>query len=939
MDVVIVEENLNCPKCIEQAKIIQRLRAQNTQLLAALSAAQNETASIPRSGDSSPTASIKRSKGGSSKKDLPQQSKGSAGLFPGSKKRRLSVSDKERPTWGGENDDIAIWPPEFLALWLDGKKLSQFKPIYFPDAPSSQGLDGPYTDLFCLDPQGVNTVYLAKASPSILVDLLLLNIEDPLHKIWPHPNFLRDFILTFQGFMKPKELWFRLTTAHDSERVSDLKTCTLIVAEMRTLLGDEFDDLDCPFPASPLKSSRSVLTPKKQSSGKNHVLPAGVTGVPTDLFSIAPRDLAIELTLWTEELTLSTKTTDFLNKQWERSAGAENLKSLVAHSNMISQWIYTAIISPHEAEQRAAAMAFFIHLAEALLELKNFHDLLNVVAALESAQIKKLKKSWSLVSSKDIQERDDLVELMGASDNYKKYSEKFSEIEVGTASIPLYTLTLHDLFMLEEKMETMEGGDVNWVKMGKVANHIWKLRSHRQVQFRDVFLPSSNIRIWLSHQPLWPDADIVYEIAVLRESLKFPLVTEDKTPRGQIPKLSIKDVESLKVGQTLISAPAGTVIIDIGDICKEPFFLLKGTITDPRRKKSLVGPSFFSTKFWLDEWVSSSQWVAVTKIEYYKIEKRYLEESCSVLPTLYSKINRMTAIRLAASSKKTKTTKSIIALTTSKCDAPLQSTLSRSLKQWKCSRKQNIGSANGIFEVHESDSTTFYTFTGANFGMKVKENIKPGDITNISSKKRELRLKIKGEESIFQFSKTNDTVEAFEFLNQNWKAELRVSQHNRCDGSGTSFTQESESEQGGSTFSWEPTEKEWDTILKGSREISYKKGETIISQGKARPAGLFQISSGTCDIRKTLGDQTVHLETISPGAIFGEISYILGTEASGASASIIACTDTTINFIEGYFLEQLFEYSPQIEGSFYGYLSKILAARIQLAEPESNKTP
>lgn len=54
MDVVIVEENLNCPKCIEQAKIIQRLRAQNTQLLAALSAAQNETASIPRSGDSSP---------------------------------------------------------------------------------------------------------------------------------------------------------------------------------------------------------------------------------------------------------------------------------------------------------------------------------------------------------------------------------------------------------------------------------------------------------------------------------------------------------------------------------------------------------------------------------------------------------------------------------------------------------------------------------------------------------------------------------------------------------------------------------------------------------------------------------------------------------------------------------------------------------------------
>jgi len=129
---------------------------------------------------------------------------------------------------------------------------------------------------------------------------------------------------------------------------------------------------------------------------------------------------------------------------------------------------------------------------------------------------------------------------------------------------------------------------------------------------------------------------------------------------------------------------------------------------------------------------------------------------------------------------------------------------------------------------------------------------------------------------------------------------------------------------------WEPNPAEWQLILKGSRELHFKDGDFIVMQGKKRKWGIYQITSGTCHIVKATGDDVIKLEEITTGSVFGEISYILATEASGATASILAVSDVKVSFIEGYYLDELFTYYPHIEGSFYGYLSKVLAGRMQL---------
>lgn len=78
-----------------------------------------------------------------------------------------------------------------------------------------------------------NTIYLVCAPPDVVLDYLFMSdlgiptitfispgfvwqyfwlFLDPLHKIWPHPTFMRDFILTFQCYMKKEDLWARLAT-------------------------------------------------------------------------------------------------------------------------------------------------------------------------------------------------------------------------------------------------------------------------------------------------------------------------------------------------------------------------------------------------------------------------------------------------------------------------------------------------------------------------------------------------------------------------------------------------------------------------------------------------------------------------------------------------------------------------------------------------------
>lgn len=60
---------------------------------------------------------------------------------------------------------------------------------------------------------------------------------------------------------------------------------------------------------------------------------------------------------------------------------------------------------------------------------------------------------------------------------------------------------------------------------------------------------------------------------------------------------------------------------------------------------------------------------------------------------------------------------------------------------------------------------------------------------------------------------------------------------------------------------------------------------------------------------------TLVLATLGQGTIFGEMGFIEGP-GSKATATVRADEDTTIQVMEGYFLDIMFDYFPGLSGRY-----------------------
>ena len=108
---------------------------------------------------------------------------------------------------------------------------------------------------------------------------------------------------------------------------------------------------------------------------------------------------------------------------------------------------------------------------------------------------------------------------------------------------------------------------------------------------------------------------------------------------------------------------------------------------------------------------------------------------------------------------------------------------------------------------------------------------------------------------------------------------------------------------------------EFASNLRGLPEHRYKPGEPIITEGEAA-AGLFFLESGT--VRVSRDGMEIHKVSI-PGAIFGEMSYLLDSKAT---ATVTAETPVTMKLVQDR--EEFLREHPETAL----YTARILAARL-----------
>ena len=128
----------------------------------------------------------------------------------------------------------------------------------------------------------------------------------------------------------------------------------------------------------------------------------------------------------------------------------------------------------------------------------------------------------------------------------------------------------------------------------------------------------------------------------------------------------------------------------------------------------------------------------------------------------------------------------------------------------------------------------------------------------------------------------------------------------------------------------ELTTEEWDLIFLASQQTNLKftKDDVIIQQDN-KYSMVCQIISGSVRIEKQHVDCSVALAVLSPGEVFGEISFLCDTPAS---ATVIANDDVELYVTSRPVLEELFRANPHAVLKFYHYLCSTIARRIAQQE-------
>ncbi|TPX63113.1 hypothetical protein SpCBS45565_g06841 [Spizellomyces sp. 'palustris'] len=240
-------------------------------------------------------------------------------------------------------------------------------------------------------------------------------------------------------------------------------------------------------------------------SGKGK-LPEGFEDVKIKLADMEPLEVARQLTLIEFELFRAIKSREFLDLAWmkdSKETEAPNILRMTRWSNHVVQWIVTEIVSVKESTKaRAAVYEKIIMLGHYFQKLKNFNGVKEIVAALQTASVYRLKKTKEAMGSKHLRIYDELARLVSSELNYKNLRAKVRATD--PPLIPFPGLYQGDLVFLDTcHKDRLDGSLVNYHKLESIARSVLELEAYQQVPYS--LEPIPEIQDYIRHYQLLDD--------------------------------------------------------------------------------------------------------------------------------------------------------------------------------------------------------------------------------------------------------------------------------------------------------------------------------------------------------------------------------------------------------------------------------------------------
>mmetsp|Transcript_6177 Transcript_6177/g.15663 ORF Transcript_6177/g.15663 Transcript_6177/m.15663 type:complete len:822 (+) Transcript_6177:193-2658(+) len=233
-----------------------------------------------------------------------------------------------------------------------------------------------------------------------------------------------------------------------------------------------------------------VVQPTEDGFSKAKIVPIIDTTEDFSVLKISPAEMAKQMTLMEATMFNKIHPRELLFRNWKRDDKdllAPHVTEVITFFNKMSSWVASEIVTCGNPKKRVFVLSRFIHIAEECRKLNNLHSVMEIISALQSPSVNRLKMSWRAIPKKDVALLNDLNVTMDVEHHFSGIRPLLHNMPL--PALPYLGLYLQDLNMLEEIPSKVKTGDdtlINFSKMQKVAQVIREVRRFQMKKYERI---------------------------------------------------------------------------------------------------------------------------------------------------------------------------------------------------------------------------------------------------------------------------------------------------------------------------------------------------------------------------------------------------------------------------------------------------------------------
>lgn len=377
---------------------------------------------------------------------------------------------------------------------------------------------------------------------------------DTLIEILTHPlgrdlDFELTFIMSSDGFIKPKELFSKIIERWNidniaiKENIIDLFKVWInlridileddeelkegFVSWVETADFTQVDEMKAKgfqlFVTSQLEGKRSQYKRDIERMLQAEYLEDAPESIPIlnpihsldpDFFCFDTVELARQITLIDVQLLRKIKPHEWLHQGWMKGKSI-NIINFINRFNQMSGWFSTMVVLGESKELRAALITRLINLALACQDLNNYNCILQIVTALSSTSCSRLLQTWQLIDPGTLRQFEKLQELVTVRNKFKTLRD--AQENTDGPAVPYLGLYLGDLTFIEDgNPDYTTDSLINFDKYRMVSQIVLRFEDFKNRCTYKLY-PVKSLQAWLEN-PIVMSEDHIFQESLARES-------------------------------------------------------------------------------------------------------------------------------------------------------------------------------------------------------------------------------------------------------------------------------------------------------------------------------------------------------------------------------------------------------------------------------------